>query len=95
MRPSKESLIYGFICNKFYQIETFDGITIVGFMINYYCGDVVLLINEGVCHIPLRDIVSLHPCNPKMEKFSEEYQQLISELLRDDEENEENGEENF
>lgn len=95
MRPSRESLIYDFICNKFYRVETFDGRNIVGFMIHYYCGNVVLLINEGVCHVPQRDIVNLYPYNPEMEKFSEEYQQLISELLRDDEESEENGEENF
>lgn len=91
MRPSRESLIYEFICNKFYRVETFDGRNIVGFMINYFCGNIDLLVNDGVCHIPNGDIVNLYPYQPKMEIFSEEYQQLISELLRDDEESEVNG----
>lgn len=95
MRPSRESLILNFICNKFYRVETFDGRITAGFMINYYCGNIVLLIEGGVCHIPNGDIVNLYPYQPKMEKFSEEYQQLIFELLRDDEESEVNVEENI
>lgn len=95
MRPSRESLIYEFICNKFYRVETFDGRTVIGFMIHYYCGNIVLLIEDGVCHILNNDIVNLYPYQPEMEKFSEEYQQLISELLKDDEESEINVRENF
>ena len=85
MGSSREKLICEFICDKFYRVETFDGKNIVGFMINYYCGNIVLLINKGICHIPNRDIMNLYPYQPKIENFSEEYQQLISELLKDEE----------
>lgn len=85
MRLSRENIIYEFICDKFYRVETFDGKNIVGFMINYYCGNIVLLIDKGICHIPNSDIMNLYPYQPKIENFSKEYQQLISELLKDEE----------
>ena len=85
MKQNKYNLITEFICNRFYRVEIFDGRYVVGFLLNYNSGNLILLVNEGICHISRDDVARLYPYNPNKEKFSDEFQALISELLKDEE----------
>ena len=50
-------------CDKKYFVETKEGYTFKGLMLNYNCGNIVLYNEENktICHISYNDIRTLRP----------------------------------
>ena len=54
-----------------------------GLLLNYAGGDVVLLSDKGIYHIKHRDIVFMRPVEPRMDKLSSEFKELVESFKKD------------
>ena len=74
--------VTNYVCEKFYYIryrnDSYIDSQVIGFLLNYASGTIVLLADEGVYHIKYNDILFMKPIkNFPLEKCSEEFQKLI------------------
>lgn len=73
-----------YICDKYYLVEyDYFGYTetIKGVMINYNSGNVILLSEKGIYHIPYRSIIFIKPIIPNYDKMNDEYKKVIENLI--------------
>ena len=83
--------VTGYVCDKYYYVEYKNGCAlerpIVGLLLNYASGNIVLLADEGVYHIKYSDIMFMKPIkNFPLERCSKEFQDLIKSFdIKDDE----------
>lgn len=75
-----------YACNKYYSISyEFEGSGMPrnakGVLISLACGNVIVLCENGMFVIPLKDIKNIQPSKPKMESFGKEYQEVLKQLL--------------
>ena len=79
---------FGYACNKYYYViydvdhcgheQRIDGL-----LLNYAGGNVVLLSDKGMYHLKYRDIVFMRPIEPRMDKLSEEFKELLESFKKD------------
>lgn len=48
-----------------------------GLLLNYAGGNIVLLSNKGIYHIRYKDIVFMKPIEPRLDKLSEEFKEIL------------------
>lgn len=56
-----------------------------GLLLNYASGNVVLLSDKGMYHIKYKDIVFMKPIEPPVDKFSDEFKELLKSFKEDNE----------
>ena len=66
---------------KFYRVEDKNYRVASGILLNYSSSSVVLLIENGILHIPTNEIVEMYPFKPKEVSFQDEqYKQILHDL---------------
>ena len=80
----RETAICGYVCDRYYIIDYNHygyTLTVKGFLLNYYNGNIVLLSEDGIYHLKYKDIVFMKPVDtPSLDKFSPEYKKLLKIL---------------
>lgn len=64
-----------YICDKVYRVESKYYGTFVGYMVNYYWGNIILITTKGVVHMKYTDIDTLIPI-----KAGEQLQKIIDDI---------------
>lgn len=82
---TRETAICSYVCDKYYIVDYnyYDTtLTVKGFLVTYYGGNVVLLSEEGIYHIKYKDIIFMKPMKmlPPLDKFNTEYQKVLETL---------------
>lgn len=79
--------ISNYICEKFYEVIYKRGDiekSVIGLLLNYASGNIVLLAEEGVYHIKYHDIIFMRPNgNVPIDKFSKEYIDVIATFIKE------------
>ena len=79
--------VSSYICDKFYKVVYKRGDiekSVIGLMLNYASGNIVLLAEEGVYHIKYNDIVFMKPDGDiPIEKLSKEYIDVIATFVKE------------
>lgn len=80
---------FGYACDKYYCVvydRDHNGCEqrAEGLLLNYYGGNIVLLSDKGMYHLKYRDVVFMKPIEPRMDKFSEEFKELLESLKKDE-----------
>lgn len=76
------SKVTEYVCDKYYRIVyqrdpcDFEH-SVNGLLLNYACGNVVLLSEKGIYHIKYNDIVFMAPIEPPINKFNDEFKALL------------------
>ena len=79
---------FEYACGKYYSI-TYDREhcgyeqRVEGFLLNYAGGNIVLLSDKGIYHIKYKDIIFMRPVDPRMDKLSSEFKELIESFKKD------------
>lgn len=78
--------ISNYVCEKFYRVIYKIGNieqSVIGLLLNYAGGNIVLLAEEGVYHIKYHDIIFMRPDgNVPIDKFSKEYIDVIKTFVK-------------
>lgn len=77
-----------YVCDRYYHVVYDRDIMgreyfVQGLLLNYYSGNVVLLTQKGICHIKYKDIIFMIPIEPRMDKLSEEFKELLESFKKD------------
>lgn len=79
--------VSSYICDKFYKVIYKRGDiekSVIGLMLNYTSGNIVLLAEEGVYHIKYNDIIFMRPDGDiPIEKLSKEYIDVIATFVKE------------
>lgn len=73
---------FDYACDKYYSV-IYDRERcgyeqrVEGLLLNYASGNVVLLSDKGIYHIKNKDIVFMRPIEPRMDKLSKEFKDLL------------------
>ena len=79
---------FGYACDKYYHV-VYDRDRcgyeqrVEGLLLNYSGGNVVLLSDKGMYHLKYKDIVFMIPVEPRMDKLSEEFKELLESFKKD------------
>ena len=66
-----------YICDKYYHVETKTHGTFKGYMLNYNCGNIVMLTPKGVIHMPYSEVSILKPLNKAP---NEEFEKIVKDI---------------
>ena len=81
------SKVCEYVCDRYYHV-TYDRdfmgreMYVQGLLLNYDSGNVVLLTQNGICHIKYEDILFMIPIEPPMNRLSEEFKELLESLKK-------------
>ena len=67
----------GYICDKYYYVETKSHGTFKGYMLNYNWGNIVMITPKGVIHMPYSEISILKPLK---QAPSEEFEKMVENI---------------
>lgn len=75
-------MAFKYACDKYYFIiydrrHCGDEQRVEGILLNYVSGNIVLLSENGIYHIPYKDILFMKPIIPIIEKFNKEYADVV------------------
>ena len=75
-----------YVCNKYYSVSyeiegSYTPRSVKGVLISLACKKTTLLCEHGMFVIPLKDVKYIQPAIPKIELFSEKYQEVLKQLL--------------
>ena len=82
------SKVCEYVCDRYYHV-TYDRDAIgrekfaQGLLLNYYDGNIVLLSEKGIYHIKYNDIIFMEPIEPRMDKLSEDFKELLESFRKD------------
>ena len=84
----RETAICNYVCGGYYIINyNHCGVVLsVEGLLEHYCkGNIILLSEDGLYHIKIKDVVLMKPIKmPSLDKFNERYQELLKTLQEDD-----------
>lgn len=86
----RETAICEYVCDRYYIVDygyKGDTLTVKGFLLNYYNGNIVLLAENGIYHLKYKDIVFMKPVQLPLGVFNNKYLELLKTLREYSEEN--------
>ena len=80
--------VTSYICNRYHLVVYDKGQCgyeqkAEGLLLNYASGNIVLLSEHGIYHIKYKDIAFMKPIKPPMDKFSEDFRNLLMSFMNE------------
>lgn len=79
---------FDYACDKYYSViydREHCGYEqrVEGLLLNYTGDNIILLSDKGIHHIKYKDVVFMRPIEPRMDKLSEEFKELLEFFKKD------------
>lgn len=79
---------FKYACDKYYSVIYDRGHCgyeqrAEGLLLNYASGNIVLLSDKGMYHIKYNDVIFMRPIEPRMDKLSEEFKEILESFKKD------------
>lgn len=71
-----------YVCDKYYTIIDENGVLYTGYMLNYYCGNIVMLTARGILHLKYKNIEQIVPVKDYI--VSEKLKEMVKDLNKEE-----------